>query len=242
MARYRIAVPAARWNTDKPASEAPVVGNSAASEREPPRFDAIAERHTNHRPFDATPVPTPILEQSERDAHTADLGLELVTDSRNRADIATLQACADERLFAGPAYRAELASWIGSGALGANWLASRIGRHVVRHLDIGGREARGRTLPSSGGHPSSGSSRRGRWTSRPCWRRGRVSERIALRATSEGLATHPMSQILEVDELRDDLAEFLELDEAMPLHRFRLGYAEPDPTRTPRRPVEELCP
>jgi hypothetical protein len=49
-----------------------------------------------------------------------------------------------------------------------------------------------------------------------------------------------MSQVLEVAELRDELSTLLDLGGASPLHLFRLGYAEPDGTRTPRRPVDEV--
>ena len=69
---------------------------------------------------------------------------------------------------------------------------------------------------------------------------GRVFERLALTATSEGLAVHPMSQILEVDALQNDLAALLDLEDSTPMHLFRLGYAKPDTTRAPRRSLEDV--
>ncbi|WP_435347372.1 Acg family FMN-binding oxidoreductase [Haloarchaeobius sp. HRN-SO-5] len=202
-------------------------------------FDAIAERHTNHRPFDDRPVPESLRSRFEHYAKAEGLGLELVTDSMRREEIALLQTRADERQFDDPAYREELAYWIGTGALGANWLTARIGQLAVRHLDVGEREGRTNSkLVTSA--PVIAVLTANSDDAVTCLKAGRVFERIALAAESEGLAVHPMSQILEVDELRDDLTTLLELGAETPLHLFRLGYAEPDSTRTPRRPVEEV--
>jgi nitroreductase len=211
--------------------------DSTASTPEPSApFAAIPERHTNHRPFEPTPVPEAVLDRFERYAATERVGLEPVTDRAQRERVATLQTRADERQFGDPAYREELGHWIGTGALGANWLLARLGQLAVRHLDLGEREGRKNSelvtsapvlvvLTGAGDAPD-------------IWlRAGRAFERMWLAATSEGLALHPMSQILEVDDLRAELATLLGLEERLPLHLFRLGYAEPESTRTPRRPV-----
>jgi len=211
----------------------------AKTDQDAALFDAITERRTNHHPFQATSVPEPILERFEDDATTAGIGLELVTDTIRKEEIAALQTQADERQFADPEYRAELGYWIGSGALGASWLAARIGQLAVRHLDLGDREGRkNSTLVTSAPVIAALTA-----TSDDLETQldvGRVFERLALTATSEGLAVHPMSQILEVDALRADLAALLELEESTPMHLFRLGYADPDTTRTPRRPLEDV--
>ena len=212
---------------------------SPAPEPELDLFEAITERHTNHQPYEATPVPDALLEQFERDATAAGLGLELVTDQTLRDAIAALQTRADERQFDDPAYREELGYWIGTGALGANWLTARIGQLAVRHLDMGEREGQKNSkLVTSA--PVVAVLTAETDVTETWLEAGRVFERIALRAASEGLAVHPMSQILEVAELRDELVALLGLGTASPLHLFRLGYAEPDGTRTPRRPVDEV--
>jgi nitroreductase len=199
-------------------------------------FEAIPERHTNHRPFESTPVEDGVLDRFERYAAAERVGLEPVSDRARRERVATLQTRADERQFDDPAYREELGHWIGTGALGANWLLARLGELAVRHLDLGGREGRKNSelvtsapvlvvLTGTADEPDT-------WL-----RAGRAFERMWLAATSEGLAVHPMSQILEVDDLRAELATLLGLEERLPLHLFRLGYADPESTRTPRRPV-----
>lgn len=212
---------------------------ASASGDESALFDAITERHTNHRPFDDRSVPESLLSRFEQRATAEGAGLYLVTDSALREELAALQTRADERQFDDPAYREELAYWIGRGALGANWLTARIGRLAVRHLDMGEREGRknSKLLTSA---PVVIVLTAESDDQETCLRTGRVFEHIALLAASEGLAIHPMSQILEVEALRDELATRLDLGEAVPLHLFRVGYADPDSTRTPRRPVEEV--
>ena len=202
-------------------------------------FQAIPERQTNHHPFEATPVLDSLLEEFEGYATAEGVGLELVTDDHQRETIAALQTSADEQQFADPEYRAELGHWIGTGALGANWLAARIGQLAVRHLDMGEREGTKNSrlitsAPVVGVLTSDVDDRKHRL------KVGQVFERLALAATSEGLAVHPMSQILEVDDLRAELAGVLDLDGPTPLHLFRLGRGEPESTRTPRRPLEAV--
>lgn len=214
-------------------------GSSVPAEADSALFDAITERHTNHQPFESTPVPESLLARFDGYANEHGLGLELVTDPARRTEIAALQTRADEHQFADPAYRAELGDWIGRGALGANWLTARISQLAVRHLDLGDREGRkNSTLVTSA--PVIGVLIATSDDVETRLRAGRAFERIALLAASEGLAVHPMSQILEVPAFRDDLAALLGLEDGSPLHLFRLGYAESDSTRPPRRPVEEV--
>lgn len=202
-------------------------------------FEAIPKRQTNHNQFESRQVPDSLLEWLKNEAETEALGIEIVTDSSSRESIASLQRRADERLFADPAYREELAYWIGTGALGANWLTSRIGKLVVRYLNLGAREGRKNSkLVMSA--PAVAVMTAESDDVETCLKAGQVFERLALKATSEGLAVHPMSQILEVEEFRDELASDLDLEGTRPLHLFRLGYADSDDTRTPRRPVTEI--
>jgi hypothetical protein len=62
------------------------------------------------------------------------------------------------------------------------------------------------------------------------------------------MVIHPMSQILEVPEIKGELRELLEFPKAkaevarlspeedvFPQHTFRLGYATPEKDHTPRR-------
>ena len=69
---------------------------------------------------------------------------------------------------------------------------------------------------------------------------GQIFERIALTATSLGMAIHPMSQILEVPEIKAEVAKLSPEENVFPQQTFRLGYAEPEKEHTPRRSLEEV--
>jgi hypothetical protein len=82
---------------------------------------------------------------------------------------------------------------------------------------------------------------------------GQIFERVALTATSLGIAIHPMSQILEVPEIKAELRDLLDVrevkaevvglspeDPVYPQHTFRMGYAEPEEGHSPRRPLEDV--
>jgi len=202
-------------------------------------FDAITERRTNHLPFEDRAVPDSSFERFEGCVMGAGVGLEFVTEPSTKAEIAALQTRADERQFDDPEYRAELGYWIGTGALGANWIAARIGQVAVRYLDLGEREGRKNSklvtsAPAVVVITAEDDDRKSRL------RVGRTFERMALTATTADLAVHPMSQILEVPELRSRLKEVVGIEDATPVHLFRVGFAESDSTRTPRRPVEAV--
>lgn len=72
---------------------------------------------------------------------------------------------------------------------------------------------------------------------------GQVFERLALAATAMEIRVHPMSQLMEIPDLKEEIKALVqtlvpEMDE-IPQHTFRLGYAEPG-KHTPRRPLKEV--
>lgn len=201
------------------------------------RFDALTTRYTSHEPFDKEPLGEEIREKLEALVVEEDVSVHLVDDLKTKGAISELQAAADRQLMEDPAYRKELGRWIGRGALGNSWLMARIGQAVVTHLDIGDREAAKNSalvdsapvvavLTTESDQPAAQV------------RTGQVFERLALRATTEDLALHPMSQTLERPELRTELREILPGEQGVPQHLFRLGYADETPSHTPRWPLE----
>jgi nitroreductase len=71
-------------------------------------------------------------------------------------------------------------------------------------------------------------------------RAGRALERVWLLATQFGMALQPMCQPLETPELRGELAELIGAGGSSPQHLFRIGYANPETHRAPRRAVDEV--
>jgi len=69
---------------------------------------------------------------------------------------------------------------------------------------------------------------------------GQVFERICLTATILGISVHPMSQIVQIAELKTEVGKLIPKPDVVPQHTFRLGYAEQEKEHTPRRPLDEI--
>ncbi|AZH23868.1 Acg family FMN-binding oxidoreductase [Haloplanus aerogenes] len=211
------------------------LGGNGDGDDASPLFDELTARRTSHDPFDGESLDVTARERIVAAADADAVALSLVAGETKRA-VGELQAKADRLQMEDPAYRKELGRWIGLGVLGHSWLAARVGQAVVSHLDLGDREAaKNSTLVESA--PLIGVLTTE--TDDPVARveTGRVFERVALRASAEGVAVHPMSQILERPDLRGQLADELDPGGAKPQHLFRLGYADEMPEHTPRWPV-----
>jgi nitroreductase len=226
------------YNEDTPVSVVTLDPNSTSSTRSDGLFGGIKERRTNHQLFEDRPIPED-LKQRLRDCVTEDeVELRLIQDSDTKDSIEELQARADRLLMEDAEYRKELGYWVGTGALGDSWLKARIGQAVITHLNIGDSEAQKnsklmRSAPSIGVLVGKDST-----ISRV--KTGQVFERISLTAATEGVAVHPMSQILEQPELRGKLGDVLGEDDLRPQHLFRIGYAEERREKTPRWPLEKF--
>ena len=69
---------------------------------------------------------------------------------------------------------------------------------------------------------------------------GRVLERIYLTAAALDLSIQPLSQIIEVAEVRRELTQLIPGNPTFAQQPFRLGFAEPEREHTPRRPLEDV--
>ena len=218
------------------------LGQGAAGDPQSGGLDLFAEiprRRTSHAQFDGRRPAAAELDalRSVSDGHGVELAL--LDDEESIRRVADLSAEADREQFADPAWRRELGRWIGRGVLGARWPVSRIAQVVVTHVDMG--ESTGRKNAGLiAGSPSVGIL----WTYTDTHddhvRAGRAYERFALAASAMGIATHPVSQALEVPRLKDRLAALLPATDAVPQHVFRMGYAPGEGRATPRRRPEKM--
>lgn len=211
---------------------------SSSSGRPPELFDEIRNRYTNHQLFEDKPLPEYFQEQLADCVIEDEVALNLIDNPNRKGSIAELQGEADRLQMEEPEYRKELGYWVGTGALGDSWLKARVGQAVVTHLNIGDREAQKnsklvRSAPVVGVLVAEDD---------PVARikTGQVFERLALAATSEGIAVHPMSQILERPEMREELSVILDDGNAPPQHLFRIGYVDEEQKHTPRWPLENF--
>jgi nitroreductase len=210
-------------------------------------FEALTERSTNHSPYHGS-VPETTIDELDEAVVDPDLWVRFVDDDETKATIGELVTRADRRQFEDPDYRRELGEWIGNGALATSWVKAKLGQLAVTHLDVGDRQAaKDSVLVESapvvvvlGSATDTPSAR---------VRVGQTFERLALLATTAGLSVHPMSQVLELSDLRGELTETLAATDGVPedrntdgvvQHLFRLGYADPERGQSSRRPLSAV--
>jgi nitroreductase len=209
-------------------------------------LDRVAHlRHTNRRPFDPATVSDDLLEHLVRIAAGEHTLLVPVAEPADRALVAELTQEADRRQEDNPAYRAELSTWTSrSPAQGDGVAASAVPLAIgartdavpIRDFDVRG----------TGGLPA----RTGSGTEqsmvvlatleddRLSWlRAGEALERVWLELVRAGWATGPITQALEVPDVRDRLRELTYPGHPQMLLRIgRAAAAEQSPLR-PRRTV-----
>ena len=223
-------------------------------------FNHIPRRHTNHNLYQTQKIPqaemahlhTCIYEEGFWMFSTNEGPYMIYTEAELRKRVDELITRADAIQLTDQAYKNELAYWIGQGAFGTPWLMAKIGQLAVTYLNISGGQTKKDSemllsAPALVALASSANDRKSQVMA------GQIFDRIALTATGLGMAVHPMSQILEVPEIKSELREILEVpevkaevaklspeDNIFPHQTFRLGYAEAEKAHTPRRPLEEV--
>lgn len=224
------------------------------------RFLQIPKRCTNRNIYETRKIPKAEMNQLHACIHekgfwlfsTNEAPYILFTEEELRRRIDELITRADAIQLTDRAYTKELGFWIGEGAFGASWMMAKIGQLAVTYLNI----SKGQTkkdsemllsAPALVALASRADDRKSHVMA------GQIFERIALTATSLGMAVHPMSQILQVPEIKAELRELLEVpdvkaavaklspeEHVFPQQTFRLGYAEPEKEHTPRRLLEDV--
>ena len=210
-----------------------------SSFRPPELFDAIPNRRTNHNRFDGYPVVEEERERIEACAVGEDVRLHITDDAQIKREVDELVVRADAMQFADPVWREELGYWMGQGVFGTSWLMSKVSQLAVTYLDMGeGTAKKDSELLMSAPLLAVITSREDDRAAQV--RAGQVFERVALMATALGVSVHPMSQILEIPELKAQVADLIPAPGGVPQHTFRLGYAEAEEGHTPRRPLAEV--
>jgi hypothetical protein len=216
-------------------------GEQAQPLRDPALFAAIPSRHTNHKVYDGNPIPAEDLRRLEQCIFEESIVLHMTDDDDVKRRAEEIVTRGDAMQFADPAYREELGYWIGQGVFGSPWLLAKMGQLAVTHLNLGKNIAKkdSEVLMSS---PVLAVLTSQRDDTRSRLLVGQVYQRLALTATLLGIHFHPMSQPLELPELKQELARLLPhaAADGVVQHAFRMGYAEPEGEHTPRRRLEEV--
>jgi hypothetical protein len=201
---------------------------------------SMLTRRTSRSVFD----PAQLVSEKDRSAlyscfEVGDVSLHFLSERVALDVLVALKTRADAMLFAKPEYRAELAHWVGRGALGNSWLMSKIGQLAVGHLRGSDRIARDDTdRVASAPLMCLLTTRHDRRVDQI--QAGEAYMRIALVAESRDLRIQPVSQVLETAETRAGAAKIFGLGERTAQHLFRLGHAEPEAGSSTRLPLESI--
>jgi hypothetical protein len=219
----------------RPAATVTLLAEGSPSSCRPAElFEAILDRAVNRKRDEPGTVPDEVLAQFRECATDPGIGLWLTADPVDRARLCALVALADRALFGDRAWRSELGEWIGRGAFGDRPLRARMARLAVMHLDLGRRQGR-RDTRALRETPIVGVLHSRRDDRESQIRVGQAYERLALLAKNRGLAVQPLSQLMEVAEIRRELQGLLPEPQTLPQHPFRLDYGR-SRARPPRRP------
>jgi nitroreductase len=203
--------------------------------------EAIPRRQTNRRPFGSTPIAQPILDDLAAAARLEG-ATWVTTDPATMAAVLSVARTAEHRRRADPRYRRELAEWttpdpertdgVPATAFGPR---PQLAALPLRDFDLAHttdrRVARFETKPTLAVLSTAGD------TARDWLRAGQALERVLLTATARGVASTPLTQAIEIPELRDLLHGPTELDMVQSIVRF--GYAG-RVRQAPRRPLTDV--
>ena len=156
------------------------------------------------------------------------------TEIKRKAD--ELASCADAIQFADPDFRREMSRWADQGPFGTPWLLAKLAQLSLSYLHQGNRVAKKdcellMRAPVFAMICSKDNDRLSQV------KVGQVFERIYLTATALDIRLQPLSQMTELPEIRAELASLIAESDMVPQQPFRLGYAEAEAERTPRRPL-----
>jgi hypothetical protein len=213
-------------------------GGTPAPHRPPVLFNMIAVRHTNHTVYDNRTISGRDLDRLRKCCVEDGISLYLTSAVATRKKIDELIVRGDLIQFSDPAFRKELGYWIGEGVFGTPPLISKLAKWTTIYINLGRSQSQrdSELVMSSPVFGIFGAREDDRTIQIKI---GQVFERMSLLGASMGIWNQPMSQIVEIPELREEVAKLIPEPNVVPEHPFRLGYAIPQ-VHTPRRPLSEV--
>ncbi len=181
-------------------------GGKLAEERVSLTLEAVIDRGTTHARFADGTVSDEEMQALRRCLADPDLDLCLVTDPERRDEVERLHLEAHRLSLSDPAFRHELAEWVGAGGISSSWAVSRVGQammdsdgvaHFFAQLDASAIRSTPLLALISSREDDPASQMRS----------GQLLERIWLTAEVRGLGLQPLSAALEVPELRARLSD-----------------------------------
>lgn len=231
-----------------------------------PLFDAIPRRHTNRGPYREEPIGPERLQRLSDLASSPTVRLLLLADAGARRELGALIVQATEQIVADPEMSMDSFRWIRTGR--REVLAHRDGITIDTSGTSRLMTAAAKMLPDLGAaridriwvdttrdvHTATASVFGmilvpDRLNMAQSIAAGRAWQRLHLAATAQGIAAQPLNQPIEMidrhhmlgrqDEFGPALAELAHATGWEPTFVFRLGYAEREALRSPRRPLAD---
>jgi len=225
------------------------VGVAGPTDEEARLYAELGMRRTVRGPFTEEPLPVPLQVALAGAAQAEGAALRWVAAAGERRGLAALAVTAEREQQADPAFRAELARWVGSpeggragvpvAVVGPSAGAGHAAEFPLRDFTGGRRDLAGwderpeahptvAVLTTPGDSPTD-------WL-----QAGQALHRLLLVASAAGVSASYLNQPLEIDRLRTRVRDELRLDDH-PQLILRLGRpASPPHALTPRRPRAEL--
>ncbi len=215
------------------------LGGKPSSFRGPDLFDAIPKRCTNRKIYENKALPSEDLKRLQDVCVEEGLTLHLATDTEIKIKACELIKSAYADQLSDPAFRKELGYWLGQGLFADSWTKSKIAQMVATNINVGKSLAKkfSELTRSSMAFGIISSEKNDRFAQIGA---GKVLERVWLQATSLGIGLHPVSQILELPDLKEETSKLLPNPDAYPQIAFGLGYANPKAKHLSRRPMREF--
>jgi nitroreductase len=214
-------------------------GGKPSSFRGPELFEAIPERHTNRKIYRDKLLSKGILKSLQKVCIEEGIKLHLACDAETKRKANDLLAKAYSIQLCDPAFRKELGYWLGQCLFSDSWARSKITQMIATNPDLGKNRAKkfSELLMSASAFGIISSEMDNHKAQVEA---GQVLERVWLKATALGIGLHPISQILEIPEIKEEASELNPILNLCPQITFGLGYAEPSPKHIKRRPISEF--
>ncbi len=189
------------------------------------RFHAIMLRRTNRMAYARQALPSRDLDQLQSAVTDPGVTLRLSQEPLIKQELNSLIVNATVAQFADPGYRDELLQLVNQPSFNHSWLVDRMGQLAMAYLnmdkDLATSDANALINAPSVALLSSYSNNRLAEV-----RVGQGFERIALVAATMGIAIQPLSQVLQVSEVKAEINRLFPAGGTYPQFIFRLGYAE----------------
>ncbi len=205
----------------------------------PTLLHALPRRHTSHIVFERDrPVAEHELAHLSAAADGEHATIEFLPAGPERALLPRLLEEIERELYADDSFRADMARWIGSGAIGEGWLQAKFSQFKFAHSGAAKLAHTDAELLESAPAIAILSTAHNRRYDEVM--AGQAYARAALIAEHYNLRIQPFSAFTANSSGRSTLRQAMHLDSRHPQLLFRIGHGAPATHRAPRRALKDI--